>query len=374
MKTPLLSILLLSMTVFNSGYGQAILPPTVLPSCRHLFENCARALPGLYDAQNWDAIAALVRLRRERCGYQPDVLALATLLQIQQGTFTPDSLDIRQMYRWLDDYAHIIAPYIKGESFFNYFSAKGYNPTKFDRMIFSTTTEWSRRLLGTRRLDSLQTFLCKVFSGEISDPRRTVLNDTSRYLQLDSMINRSWEVLRNSRRFDMSGGFGIWMPNGNLSILGPKVDFVPLELGGRGRLNEVDLNFTLRFGQATQPYTVIRQFQPYTTNFYTGLFVGLTYTHYVVHRTRWETGFLAGIGFDGLDFSANPNSSSGMDLSPITLGSLNTHIGWRYNYFFTPYVFMGLALRWNFVDYPTDGGSSLYGNAVSIDLLIGGNW
>jgi hypothetical protein len=51
MKTPVLSTLLLGMTIVAMGFGQRPHQLTAHPSCRQLFEQCARALPGPFFNQ-----------------------------------------------------------------------------------------------------------------------------------------------------------------------------------------------------------------------------------------------------------------------------------------------------------------------------------
>ena len=58
-------------------------------------------------------------------------------------------------------------------------------------------------------------------------------------------------------------------------------------------------------------------------------------------------------------------------LKPLSINSFNFNTGLRFNYFFNARGFIGLQSRYNFINYGNKGGTSLRGDAISIDLLFG---
>jgi hypothetical protein len=95
------------------------------------------------------------------------------------------------------------------------------------------------------------------------------------------------------------------------------------------------------------------------------------YTHYLVSKLNFDLGLLAGAGYDGFDItSENYNYDA---LKPLSIGSFNANAGFKLNYFLTTSFYIGLQARYNFINYVNHGGTSMNGDAFSVDLFIGGN-
>jgi hypothetical protein len=166
---------------------------------------------------------------------------------------------------------------------------------------------------------------------------------------------------------------GIWLPQSDLSILGahPSIGFA---IGLRNQENELDLNISARFIRTPQEYLVQRGGALYSLHYFVGGYIGLDYTRYFMVSRRWEFGALVGLGYDGFDIADSYENNPGDNdyLKPLDLGTFNYNLGLRFNYYYKPGMFIGITPRYSFLRYINNGGSSLFGNAFSIDFSVGG--
>lgn len=393
MKTPLLLIAFFCLSVATL---HAQTPARSSDYRDRLFATYAHALPGLYGKKDFDSISWYIQQRWQQPRPDPDVFCLAILLSIQRHQFSltdfsdNDPLN-KKFAAMLRAYADAVDPFLQYKDPLRYHSHKGFDASAADRDIFHTTTSWAADLLKNQSLDSVETFLCQTIAGRIRypdyalwegnitpdqpqsqssgqarPPGQPPSSDQPEYTSPQEQAAAPTPA--RQRRFAISAvaGTGIWIPRGNLSTLGvhPAVDY---GFGIRDRLNSFDVFASLRFVNAPHSYTLLRDDTLYTRNFYRGGYFGFDYTRYVYYSTRWEAGFIAGIGADFFDVTEQTDSY----LSPTELAIVNYNIGIRCNYYITPRGFVGMALKYHFLDYHNPGGTPLDGNAFSIDFTIG---
>ena len=98
----------------------------------------------------------------------------------------------------------------------------------------------------------------------------------------------------------------------------------------------------------------------------------MDYSRYLVSSQKFDFGVLAGVGFDGFDLF-NSNNNNNQHLRPLLIGSFNANAGLKYNFFISPTFYIGLQGRYNWMNYNNTGGTSFSGNAISFDVIFGGN-
>jgi hypothetical protein len=355
MRTPLLLLLLLLELTTQS---QQLRKDAATREHLHAAE--ARALPRLYEKKDFDSIGFYIQLRW-REPVEPDLLCQAILLSIQRNIFSlTDFSDLdaltQPLINQLTAYANLLAACQDTKC----------NMPDADRKIVFTTSRWAYELLSTRPLDSVQNFLCRVYSGNIRYPDAYLSTHTVAPVAAGIFGPRTYRLHRLGAV--MTIGTGVWLPNGHLSLLGahPAVNF---GFGVRNAHNEWDFDCSLRFANTPGPYTILRNDTLMSRTYYDGGNMSLTYTRYLIHRTRWEVGLSTGIGVDGFDVTS---SSQTVDWSPTTINSFDLNMGLRYNFYFSKHGFLGLAARYHFVNYCNPGGSPLDGNAATIDIILGG--
>jgi hypothetical protein len=167
---------------------------------------------------------------------------------------------------------------------------------------------------------------------------------------------------------------GAWLPTSRLHLLGNHPS-VGMQGGIRNEKNELDIGLSVRFIRSSNNYVVLRNDSLYTLDDYVGGYIGVDYTHYFFQETHFQSGLMIGAGYDG--FTIGNQGSDGQQpdyLKPLDIGSFNFNVGLRLSYSFKPSLYLALMPRYNFIRYDNRGGTSLVGNAFSIDFGIGGNF
>ncbi len=177
----------------------------------------------------------------------------------------------------------------------------------------------------------------------------------------------SSNMLRHgTRHFGVLAGY--WFPMGDLDVIGSHPS-IGMQWGFRHLQHEFDLTLDFRFLNSRQEYYVNRDGLLYYSRGYTGGYIGLDYKLYFIEDIQKEVGLLAGVGYDG--FSLNHND---VPKRPYEIGSLNLNAGIRINIYTKGETYFGVQSRYNLVRYGNKGGTSFLGNAITVDLFVGGLW
>jgi hypothetical protein len=368
MRTPLLVLLLTSalLLVGPASHSQQPRPaagppqqPRSVAERQQLFNADASALPRLYENKDFDSIGIYIQLRWQE-PVPPDLLCQAILLSIQRNIFSLTEFSELNALTWplihqLNAYAGLLASCQDTKC----------NMPDADRKIFFTTSRWAHDLLETRTFDSVQNFLCRVYSGDIRYPEEYWSLHTIAPIARGLFGPRTNRVRRLG--VVMAISTGIWVPDGHLSLLGvhPSINY---EYGVRNAHNEWDLDGALRFGNTPGPYTILRNDTVMSRTYYDGGNLSLTYTRYLFHQARREAGISIGLGVDGIDFTSG---SENVDWTPTTITCFDFNLGLRYNYYFSKHGFLGVVARYHFLNYSNPGGSPFDGNAATIDIILG---
>lgn len=372
MKAPLITMtmLLLSLSVLSQpfkapGYTR---PGATRQYYQRLYEEEATAFPRLYEQKDFDSISWYLQQRWQGNVTEPDLLCQAILLAMQRNLFSLTEFTDQDAFTprfigQLRAYADTRAYAEKGNSSACFHAHPGFDAVNINKAYFAAMALWAADLLQTRRPDSVETFLCHVFTGDIRYPDRQLWEGDP-----GLPVARSQSVSHKVSGV-LTIGAGTWFPSGHLFHLGdhPEIDF---GLGGRGKKNEFDIDWALRFVNTQQPYTIVRNDTPWSRHYFTGGYFGLDYTRYIISRYRFEAGPTAGIGIDFIDV-ADDDDNNDSGLSPTEIHSFNYNLGIRFNYYTHRNVFLDLTARYHFLNYNNPGGSPFDGNAFTIDLQIG---
>ncbi len=181
--------------------------------------------------------------------------------------------------------------------------------------------------------------------------------------------NPSLEQLIGPRAISSHFGLltGVWVPTRDLEVLGIHPS-IGIQGGLRYKRSDFDITVDFRFLKAADSYDVYRPPYVYTLDNYFGGYIGLDYKYYFLADRNREVGILAGIGYDGFDISKGEEDY----LDPASINSLNLNIGFRLNWYVKGQTYFSLQPRYNIIHYNNDGGTSLAGNAFSIEFFVGG--
>jgi len=326
-------------------------------SCQDVFKNAMNILPELQQNRYFDSLGAALAIWKKSCGDIPEVGCTALLLSIEESTFDGrkmDSSTIDLLVNYSYAYRH----------------RKSLKTPQGEWSFFSFISTWASSLIKERRLDKNEKFICQVFAGEIDNPVKEIRDDPMKYPAFTNILAKNERSQRSGFRTNYAFLGGIWIPMSDLSLLGNHPSF-GFQLGARDNSNQLDITLQFRFSKSANPYTIMRNNGYYDLNNYFGGYVGLDYTRYLVNKINFDLGLLGGVGYDGFDItSENYNYDA---LRPLSIGSFNANAGFKLNYFLTTSFYVGLQARYNFINYINHGGTSMSGDAFSVDLIVGGN-
>ncbi len=315
------------------------------------------------------------------------IIALKVLIAIERK-----NLSVRQLpgnfLQVLDDYAKLLKKSSGEKSSFKYYihlsgTFYTYDATSDAVKCLRFIQAWAQELSGAKQADSTSSFLCRVFAGSISKPSSYFAANKYSYAEinsyetsLDAVQQNCFVAKRNGSSSTAHILAGVWVPNGNLAVLGPHPS-VGLQFGRRNKMNEFDVTWNFRFlPPSRNTYTVVRHDTAYNRNYYDGGYIGFDYTRYVIHKASFEAGLIAGIGYDYFDaFNGLGGSSTynGHNLIPYNIGSVDFNAGLNIKWFIHRRASIGIQAKYHCINYANPGGTDLGGNAVSIDLSFGAN-
>ncbi len=341
-------------------------------SCKDVLINASEILPKLYAAKAFDSMRVAIGVMQQYCDSAHAIFYAKTLLDIQRSVFSVTALPESGGFDTLfDDYTFTLRTIKAGGYSINKYNYYYY--TEAEKKFYSFIQTWAKDLLSSQKMDSSETFICNVLAGNIKHPMVVLKTNKEKYPQLHALLRKNYAAERAGTTSNVALLSGVWIPSGNTKILGthPSLGF---QIGGRSKRSELDLTMQFRFIKSSDNYYVFRSDSLYAVDHFSGGYIGLDYTFYFLHTTDLEIGAIAGAGYDGFDI-ADPtyNDHSDDHLKPYAINGLNLNAGLRFKYFFNPGSYLGLAIKYNNVSYGNSGGSDLNGNAVSVDIAIGGS-
>ncbi len=341
------------------------------PDCRDILINASVVIPKLYAEKSFDSIRVAVSVMEQFCNWQsPDIFYIKTLLDIQQSLFQVSNFSSNGRFdTLLHTYIFTLRTLKNGG--YSIDKYRYYSYSQSEANFYKLIKAWANDLLNGQRLNSSESFICNVLAGNFRNPEATLKANREKYPEMYALLRKNYSYERSQLSGVATFVSGIWLPSGNLKILGthPSLGF---QLGGRGKSNELDLTMQFRFVNTPGKYYVSRNDSLYAFNHFFGGYIGLDYSHYFIHSTNFEIGVIGGVGYDGFDIiDPQKNDHSNDYLKPFSIGSLNLNAGVRVNYFFNPSFFIGIAAKYNGIDYGNKKGSDMSGHPVSIDFIIG---
>jgi DNA-binding transcriptional MerR regulator len=298
------------------------------------------------------------------------------LFAINNDTFT-ESLYDSTIINSLLNYKEGLYYYYWDEDNYNYYSEEDrafLDEIKDLKRIVVYTQELSKRLLAEKTsLSEVEKFLLEYYANytlSLNELKKTEYNGT--LLQEYFNHYRKKSVTQVNLNTYLKGG--IWIPQGNLAIVGMHPEFGGA-LGMTVGPFYADFVMAFRWGKAPDYYQVLYNNTIYNTNHFFGMYVGADMGYRLFYYNRHRFDVVGGIAADGIDV-LNDEIVNGFDedesnhRSSIMSPNFNIGLGYKYQLKQSG-RFIGLDLKYNFVNYKNTGGTDLSGNAVTIHLLFG---
>jgi hypothetical protein len=214
--------------------------------------------------------------------------------------------------------------------------------------------------------------------------------DATHDLRVNRENNESFQSIYNERATDllsrqvglMTLRSGVWVPQGNASVLGlnPVIGF---SLGGTFRkMDMLSVVLEGRIGASiSDSLNIMYKDSLITTDYVSGLYVGFEYDKRLLSSKnfRHRLGLTLGLGYDhvnvipeylrGVD---DGNTEDEVDINPRKyLPSINVNVGLSYSYRMTMGSYLGWNARFNYHNYNNKGGDNLTGTSINANVVIG---
>ncbi len=355
--------LLLLLSVLSTAVpGQTALDSLLerkVVNCEDVSVNAAGLIVPALINERMDSVRLVLEAWRSKCGRIEPVVRTGLLLELANknisDTLFPESLlghvlDYRAYTRWLAatggggaegvSYDDVIRSWAKELNSYHSIASLPYAISEF----YGTDTE--KLLPGLANGEWGHTGLAKAYRAELA-----------RYMDL-------YEV-------HFAGFLGLWSPMGDLAILGshPELGFQ----GGfkRKRMN-YDLTIAFRTGSSAEPYRARRpkvsDSLEWTSHFFGG-HVGLDLGWDLWSKGRHELQVNTGIAFDGFDAFSTDRDDSDRNGSA---SSLDLSGGATYRYYVGPYSYLGIQVKYHWVDYSRGDVVELTGQPLTLRVIYGG--
>ncbi len=361
--------------------------------------NIACLAPGLYRDNKMDTVSAMVSYCEDRFGSSYISLPLRILLQVKDRSFKEELKKGDDGPGTDGDYfeQYIIAYLVTYHNVLNGTTTLGrYQDSKKDYdAYFAFIADVAGSLINKPGLTPEEQFLVRY----LHQPSETMMAELDKPVYNNTRLQKAWRAYdRRSRHFSgTSLGLigGVWMPQGNLSMLGahPYLGFL---LGGKTDKLTVDVNINFRFLKSANYYFVQVDGLQYASNYFFGGYIGLDGAYELYRNKKHEIDLLAGIAYSGFDAFADNNSNNNNNSNngpQKSVNSLNLNIGAGYRYYLThryrnngsiwngrhvetkqteSLSYLGLQAKYNFENYNNSGGTDLTGNSFTISIIYGG--
>lgn len=195
-----------------------------------------------------------------------------------------------------------------------------------------------------------------------------------------SPLNNAWLRLKKERELrsgtDLAVFGGLWIPNGNLAVLGnhPYVGFL---VGSKKNRHSFNIRMDFQFLNTPTNYLVKIDTTLYATNSFFGLNMGLDYAYHFWGTKGIQVNAVGGIAWEVFDAGLSEHYSA--DSKDNGFNTLNLNVGISCKVFVKHKVtrdhvkdsYLGLTGKYNFLFFNNSGGTDLSGNVVTVGLVYG---
>ncbi|MCB2230027.1 hypothetical protein KQH82_04870 [bacterium] len=343
----------------------ALLTERSTEKCNEYVFNALLLIPDMYKRGRVDSVLQLIRFIESECDYRT-FASLKTLISIQQGHFGGTLCDTPTVCAVVGD-----SP---GYGCYGYFDSRDWYGSMYQGPPSQRYADFEDSLAGVlvHETDSTTVahYWLRHFTGDDSfllrhlkarDCPEQCLQDA-----YDALVARLLSQ-RYEARINLGVLTGVWLPQSEADVLGPKLEF-----GGQlgiypGRFG-LDATLLFRVLNAREDFVIVSDPGPDSGKSFFGGYVGLDGTYEVYRHDRHTFGLRGGTGYGWLghvqngDHSSRPNSNT---------FDFNLGCSYRLAYNKTRTRYVGLIFRYSVLNHATRGGSDLSGNAISLCLTYG---
>ena len=158
-----------------------------------------------------------------------------------------------------------------------------------------------------------------------------------------------------------------WVPVGKNKVLGNHPE-IGIGIGIDKNHFAASLLIGIKFLSSKNYYYVYHEEQLLKTNHFFGGFIGGDFKYKLYRGTTYSFNLLGGLGFDGFDAITKTKEHNAKSINSFNLNT-GLSVSYVFKKLYSPYL--DFQVRYNFVDYDTNGGTDLSGNILLIRLVLG---
>jgi hypothetical protein len=374
--------------------------------CYEVEYNSILVLPGLYRNGKKDTMTALINFWKKHCPPSERIFSIDVLNAIGNGTFrehvngseflthrakaTLNDSDIYlpKILYYLQEYKAATKGSFSDNQYSiwlnrNYPLPKDYSEYySFYKVYYVFLKEMAKSMIGKRQYTPVEDFLLRFYANP----------DSVSYSELDSaaftgsVLRGKYESYKKYHH-DVHGvssaiQTGMWIPNGNLAILGNH-PYLVYNIGARSENLIVEYTFGVRFSKSAASYNVRKDDSVYSSDNFLGWYTGVDFGLKLFRTRKSEMDILWGVGYEEaqtLFVTLKNNKPSGADESiSQSVKSFYANAGLGYRFYIRDVVlknkhkrsYLSLQAKYNYMNYRNVGGTDLGGNAITVGLAYG---
>jgi hypothetical protein len=250
-------------------------------------------------------------------------------------------------------------------------------------------TTLSKKLLETKELSTDERFFLRIYANDFEQASQMLKSDELNGTRIKELYLREQKLYEQDAYFHNDWMFGVWMPHGNLDLLGIH-PFLGYRFGIKIKKVTADLSLGFKFGKSPNTYQVYKENKIWDTDYFGGIYFGLDAGYELFRLGKSGIDIIGGVAYENISTLNEKKedccpccSNKNENKIKYNLNSLNLNIGLGYKFYFknkrnnqhyyhrNNQRYVGLDVKYNFVNFKNPHGTNLNGNTYTVNLLIG---
>ncbi len=364
----LLAFILCTNFTFAQSLDQMLQKQTI--KCEDIAFNASILVVRLVTENKIDSANLVLSYWENKCGMRESIQRVKILIALQSGTYSDSTLD-DGILAFCYQYMARIQAGKRGEQIEYDYYRPYYGHIPIAQEFDNFTKNLALKLGQQYPEGSIEHLLAEFYTA---NPDTLITKIQDKKYDQSKLYKAYFEEVNkfiNQPEFNIAYFAGIWMPTGNLKILGnhPEVGF---QMGQNRTKMSYDFTLALRATKAKNSYPYFDKTtgkEEYTNHFFGG-YVGIEAARNLWVKKTNEIKALGGFGWDGFDVKDNTNEQNQKDNSQ-TASSVNFNFGLGYRKFMMGWGYLALHVKYNVVNYRMNNTVNFTGNPITIRLFMG---
>jgi hypothetical protein len=368
---PLLFALLFALPQLQAQTRLDSLMSRRVPTCYDYAHNGRELLSGALNLDAKDSARTILAYWRAKCDLPRDAALAELVVDLSQGDlvdsaiqvhFIPDLLSYREGFdgydqEWMD---------------WRFRPAHEYNTNKENRAMLDRAVRGTvERIEAKSGLSPQAADVVNWLKGTNDSLFIRLSQNGYEGTKLQRLYNAETMAVDREGEVHVAGVFGTWLPQGELSRLGPQTE-IGLLFGNKVGRWQYDYVFISKFGMAQQPYVAYRttmENDPDTVTRFSGTYIGMDVGYDLWQYRKHELQVTCGLGYDTFRPFARRSGKDEQNDDPANSANLNG--GLEYRFYTNSHLYFGLQGRYHWLNYSTSDAVDMTGSPITVRLAIG---